>query len=136
MASLVVDLNDEKDVRYGLRHLNRMAARFRARAEARDMPLDEDLDGAFHESTGPALRKLLDTKTGRDLLIPFVERFPKNEPVTIEEIARVIRCEEGTDRIRKWNALIAGLGRRGQPRGIKIFEQPPGKPKRYRMADV
>jgi hypothetical protein len=100
------------------------------------MPPDEDLDGAFNQSTGPALRGLLDTKTGRDLLIPFVERFPKNEPVTIQEIARITRCEEGTDRMRKCHSLIAGLGRWEQPRNVKIFDQIPGKPKRYRMSDV
>jgi hypothetical protein len=38
--------------------------------------------------------------------------------------------------MRKAHSLIAGLGRWEQPRSIKIFDQIPGTPKRYRMADT
>jgi hypothetical protein len=141
MASLVIDLTDEKDVAYGLSHLNRVAARFRARAATKrgasaGTMSEEELRAAIAGTLGTELRELMDTKTGRDLLVPFVERFGGKLPVTIEEIAKQINCEEGTDRMRKTHSLIAGLGRWEQPRGVKIFEPIAGKPQRYRMADA
>lgn len=65
--------------------------------------------------------------------MPFVDKFPGNSPVSIEEIAKVIRCKVGVDPKRKAHSLIAGLGRWETPRELKIFEQVPGKPQRYKM---
>ena len=125
MASLTIDLNDLQDVNYGLGALNE--------AKARLEPAQDDDDGLAdllrHEIAG-----LLDTKTGRTLLVPFVRNVPADEGRTIEEIAELLPDNPlGIDRQRKAHSLIAGLGRWETPRNIRIFEALGGKPGRYRI---
>jgi hypothetical protein len=123
MATLTVDLNDVNDVQFGLAELERRALELTSHDGAADD------DRAVFEQ---AVRDLLTTKTGRDLIVPFVRAF--NDAATIEEIARAIDVDQGVDPIRKAHSLVAGLGRWETPRGIKVFETLGGRPQRFRMA--
>jgi hypothetical protein len=139
MALITIDLTSEEDVEFGRVQLNRAASRFRVRSVAKreleqlETASEEEKNEAIKRNYAQALRDLLKTKTGLTLLIPFVDKFKSNSPVSIEEIAQVVRCEIGVDPKRKIHSLIAGLGRWETPRGLKIFEQLPGKPARYKM---
>jgi uncharacterized protein YjiS (DUF1127 family) len=137
MALLTVDLKDPADVRYGLAQLTRVAAKYKAKAQAERSERElarmsnEELDAHIDQFLEPQVRELTRTQTGEKLIVPFVQQFPAD--ASIEEIAATMQVEEGTDAVRKAHSLIAGLGRWEGPRGIKIFEPMGGKPQRYRM---
>jgi hypothetical protein len=139
MAYLTVNLSDEKDVRFGMRQLTRASARLKDQDEAQrerewlGSKSPEEARVQARTRLGEAIRELLETRTGRMLLIPFVTSFPENQPVTLDEISQIIECEPGVDPMRKAHSLVAGLGRFETPREIKIFEQIGFKPQRYRM---
>jgi hypothetical protein len=137
MPFLTVNLCDSEDVVYGMAQLRRVAARQHSQAStgiAVEPAIEASNELVQAESTdllSTEIKSLLDTKTGRLLIIPFAERFA--DGATIEEIAEILDCESGIDRVRKAHSLIAGLGRWETPRQIKVFESLGGRPQRYRM---
>jgi cell division protein FtsX len=137
MAFLTVNLSDPEDVEYGMAQLRRVAARHQSQIvsgsaiQPATVVTEEEVQAELNDLLGNEIKSLLDTKTGRLLIVPFTERF--TDPATIEEIAQILECEPGVDRVRKAHSLMAGLGRWETPRQIKIFESLGGRPQRYRM---
>lgn len=140
--SLTLDWNDLRELRLARRELVRRIRVLRNDRACGKAPCSgQQRPGREAKATGAGdnaalrlrrqVRNLLKTRTGLLLVGPVARQL--REGATVDEIAQLDEFSQFGRPFRKAHSLLAGLGRWERKRGVRVFENLGGRPKRFRI---